>query len=231
MMTYSRPWMCAGLTLMVAGAILLWRQSQQPAAQAAPPKTSAVDPHRWKDLFDGNTLGGWKASDFGAKAKVYVRQGAIVMDGSEMMAGVTWTGDLPRTNYELEFEGMRLAGSDFFCTTTFPVGREYCSLVVGGWGGRLVGLSSIDGADASENDTTTAVDFKDCRWYKIRIRVTDAAVAAWIDGKHVVDQSRKDCKFSIRMEVEPSRPLGIATWYTEGAVRNIRLRGLKPEEK
>lgn len=236
-MTYSRPWMCAGLTLVVAGASLLWYEQRQPEAQAAPPKASALsktpplDPHRWQDLFDGKTLGGWKASDFGGKAKVYVKQGAIIMDGSDMMAGVTWTGELPRTNYELELDGMRREGSDFFCTTTFPADKEYCSLVVGGWGGRLVGLSSIDGGDASENETTTSMDFANHQWYKVRIRVTDAAIQAWIDGKQVVDQPRKDRKFSIRMEVVPSRPLGIATWYTEGAVRNIRLRWLKPEER
>jgi hypothetical protein len=230
-MTCSRPWMCAGLTLMAAGAILLWQQPRQPAAQAAPPKTSSPDPYRGRDLFDGKTLGSWKVSEFGGEAKVHVKDGAIVMDGSDMMAGITWTGEVLRSNYELELEGMRRDGSDFFCTTTFPVGKEYCSLVVGGWGGRLVGLSSIDGADASENDTTTSMDFKNRRWYKVRIRVTDAAIEAWIDGKQMVDQPRKGQRFSIRMEVEPCRPLGIATWYTEGAVRNIRLRGLKPEVK
>ena len=88
-----------------------------------------------------------------------------------------------RDNYELSLEGMRLEGSDFFCTTTFPVGKDYCSLVVGGWGGDVVGLSSIDGADASENSTTKLISFKDQQWYRIRIRVSDAAIEAWIDNE------------------------------------------------
>ena len=147
-----------------------------------------------------------------------------------MMTGITWTGDVIRDNYELELEGMRLDGSDFFCTTTFPVGKDPCSLVVGGWGGALVGLSSIDYADASENSTMRTMAFKNDKWYPIRIRVSDAAVQAWIDGERMVNQPRKGHKFTIRIEVDACRPLGISTYATKGAVRNIRVRPLKPEE-
>ena len=52
-MTYSRPWMYAGLAMMAAGALMLWQQQSQPSAQAEPPKTPAADPYQWKDLFDG----------------------------------------------------------------------------------------------------------------------------------------------------------------------------------
>ncbi len=144
-----------------------------------------------------------------------------------MMTGVTWTGKPLKNNYELSLEGMRLEGSDFFCTTTFPVGDDPCSLVVGGWGGMVVGLSSIDGMDASENATTKTIDFKDKQWYRVRIRVTDAAVEAWIDDQQVVNQPRKDHNFTIRSECDLCRPLGICTWGTTGAVRKIRVRELK----
>ena len=56
------------------------------------------------------------------------------MEAGSTMTGVTWTGKVLRNNYELTLEGMRLDGSDFFCTTTFPVGDEPCTLVVGGSG-------------------------------------------------------------------------------------------------
>ena len=64
----------------------------------------------------------------------------------------------------------------------------------------------------------------------MRIRVSDAAIEAWIDDEKMVDQPRKDHKFGIRMECELCRPLGISTWCTTGAVRNIRVRALKPDE-
>lgn len=196
------------------------RQEATPTAEAKQPAAAG------KSLFDGKTLKGWKAPQFGGEGKVSVSDGAIVMEMGSMMTGVTWTGKPPKNNYELTLEGKRLEGSDFFCTTTFPVGDEHCSLVVGGWGGILVGLSNVDRRDASENDTTSTYDLDDNRWYRTRIRVTDAAVEAWIDDDQVVNQPRKDHKFGIRDEVDLCRPLGICTWCTKGAVRNIRLREL-----
>jgi hypothetical protein len=221
-MTYSRPWMFLGLSLMAAGAILLCQQGCQPTL----PDQS--DP--WKDLFDGKTLAGWKTPEFGGEGKVSVKDGAIVMEMGAAMTGVTYTGEVIRNNYELTLEGMRLEGSDFFCTTTFPVGDDPCTLVVGGWGGMVVGLSNVDFYDASENPTTKTATFKEKQWYRVRIRVSDAAIEAWIDDEQLVNQARKGHKFSIRIECELCKPLGISTWSTAGAVRNIRVRALKPEE-
>ena len=150
--------------------------------------------------------------------------------GRRHVTGIARTGKVIRDNYELQLEGMRLDGTDFFCTTTFPVGKDYCSLVVGGWGGAVVGLSNVDYADASENATTKIMGFKKKKWYKVRIRVSDAAIQAWIDNRLMVNQPREDHKFGIRMEVDLCRPLGISAWCTKGAVRNIRIRTLKPEE-
>ena len=98
------------------------------------------------------------------------------------------------------------------------------SLVMGGWGGTLVGVSSIDEHDASDNDTCTFQDFKNGQWYRLRIRVIDARIDCWIDGKQVVRQERKGHKFETRSECDLCKPLGISTWVTTGAVRNIRLR-------
>ena len=214
---------------LAAGAALLWPGDLAAQQKAAPAKETPAAPPE-KDLFDGKTLSGWKVTDFGGQGKVYVQQGAIVMEMGNEMTGITWTGKPPRSNYELSLEGRRLAGHDFFCTTTFPVGKEYCSLVVGGWAGTVVGLSNVDFADASENATTKYKEFKDKQWYRVRIRVTDAKIEAWIDDKPVVEQDRKGHKFGIRMEVDLNRPLGISTWLTKGAVRNIKLRELTAAE-
>jgi hypothetical protein len=200
-------------------------------AQRIPAKTAAAppsDPYAWKDLFDGKTLAGWKSVQFGGEGEVQVQDGKIVMELGSDMTGITYTGPLPRDNYELTLEGQRLQGTDFFCTTTFPVGKDPCSLVVGGWGGTVVGLSNVDYFDASENPTTTFQAFKDKQWYQVRIRVTQPKIEAWIDDDQVVDQERNGHKFGIRFEVDLCQPLGIATWCTEGAVRNIRIRQLPP---
>ena len=51
-------------------------------------------------------------------------------------------------------------------------------------------------------------------------------VLAWIDDKKVVDIVHAGRKLSIRSEVDLSQPLGIATWLTKAALRNIELKKL-----
>ena len=178
-------------------------------------------------LFDGKSLNGWEKSDFGTQGPVYVSDGVIILGMGEGCTGIRWEGDFPRVNYEVSLEAMRVEGYDFFCGMTFPVKKDPCTLIVGGWGGTVVGLSSIDGLDASENSTSTMRPFQNNRWYKIRLRVTSDSIRAWIDGRNVVDFEIDDHKLSIRPEVELSKPFGITSWYTTAALRNIRLKLLK----
>jgi hypothetical protein len=139
---------------------------------------------------------------------------------------VTYKKDFPVTNYEIRLEAKRVDGIDFFCGLTFPVEKSHCSLIVGGWAGAVVGLSSIDDRDASENDTTKYINFQDRRWYPIRVRVTRDRIQAWIDDKPVVNQDIRNRKVSTRAEVDLSKPLGIAAWQTRAAVRKIEFRRL-----
>jgi len=189
----------------------------------------AEDPYAWKSLFDGKTLDGWKVPNFGGEGEVLIEDGAIVMETGSYMTGITWKGEPPRENYELELEGMRLQGSDFFCTTTFPVGDKTCSFVVGGWGGTVTGLSNVDFYDAVDNLTTDFIEFKDKQWYRVRIRVTKDYVRTWIGDRRMVNQEREGHTFGIRDEVYLCQPLGISTWDTTGAVRNIRIRLIDPD--
>jgi len=204
------------------------KTAAEPAKRAAAPaKPAAFPPGVWVPLFDGKTLGNWKPSDFPPNGKIEVKDGLLKIGMGEPMSGITWRGELPaRMNYEIELEAMRTEGHDFFCGLTFPVGKDPCSLICGGWGGSVVGLSSIDGLDASENTTTTTEDFENNRWYKIKVRVTKQRVEAWIDGELIVNQELEGHEIGIRWEVEPSVPLGIATWLTGSALRNIRWRNL-----
>jgi len=205
----------------LVSALILLTVLTAPAFAADKPSPAA------KELFDGKTLSGWKVTVFGDQGKVEVRDQSIVMARGNEMTGITYTGKPPRSNYELTLEGKRIEGSDFFCTTTFPVGDKCCSFVTGGWDGSIIGLSNVDHMDASENATSSSHDFKNGRWYKFRIRVTDEKIEVWIDDERVVDQARKEHTFGVRIECDLCCPLGIATYDTVGAVRNIRLRELK----
>ena len=187
---------------------------------------------QWESLFDGKTLDRWRITEFGGQGEVTVEDGAITLDyGAADMTGITYLGPIPRMNYEVKLEAKRVDGSDFFCGLTFPVDQSCCSLIVGGWGGTLVGISSFDDLDASQNETTKFMEFEDGRWYRIRVRVTPGRIEAWIDDKQVVDARPVDRRISVRAEVELSQPFGIAAWNTRAALRNIRVRPLKPAVK
>jgi hypothetical protein len=110
---------------------------------------------------------------------------------------------------------------------TFPVEEAYCSLILGGWGGTMVGLSSVDGMDASENETSQTIDFAQKQWYRIRIRVTPVAIQVWLDDRPIITQELKNRRIDTRIEVDASRPLGVASWRTKSAIREIRLRRLQ----
>jgi hypothetical protein len=180
-------------------------------------------------LFDGKTLGEWEITDFGGQGKVYVKDGAIYMEMGNDMTGITWKGPLIRMNYEITLEAMRISGSDFFCGLTFPVAENPCSLILGGWGGGLCGLSNIDYYDAANNETTTFTSFEDNKWYHVRLRVTPDRIEAWLDEEEIVNIETTGRKIDIRAEVDLSQPLGIATWQTGGAVRNISIRPLEDQ--
>ena len=140
--------------------------------------------------------------------------------------GITWKDSFPKVNYEISLEAKRIMGIDFFCGLTFPVNDDFCSFIVGGWAGAVVGLSNIDGLDASENETTTLMRFTKNEWYKIKLRVTPEKIETWINGEKIVDIPYQGRKIGVRPEIELSCPLGIATWKTTGAVRNIYLKTL-----
>lgn len=201
------------------------------AQEKKAPAQGKKDQADWKSLFDGKSLTGWKAANFGGEGQVKVQDRAIIMELGEPMTGIAYTpGDFPKMDYEVTLEGKKLAGNDFFCTTTFPVGDAFCSLVVGGWGGSIVGLSSINFQDASENETSTFQNFKRDQWYRFRIRVTKTRIESWIDSKQVVDLDTRDKKISIRIECDLCKPFGIATYRTTGAVRDLRVRPLTAGE-
>jgi len=200
---------------------------QAGSAHAEPPAKASS----WKSLFDGKTLKGWKKTQFGGEGDMEVKDGRIVMNAGTPMTGITWTDDFPKIDYEISLEAMRVSGSDFFCGLTFPAGDSPCSFIVGGWGGGVVGLSSIDGSDASENETTKYQEFESGRWYPVRVRVTTDKIEAWLDKKQMVDLPTRDRKISIRIEVELSRPLGISCYRTAAALRDIKVRQLTADEK
>ncbi|GAC1463138.1 MAG: hypothetical protein NVSMB9_00230 [Isosphaeraceae bacterium] len=199
---------------------------------AAPPEKSS-EPLKVANLvlFDGKSLDGWKQTDFFHAGKVYVEDGTIVMPVGGPMSGITCTRkDLPLSNYQFTYEALRRKGNDFFAAATFPVGKSFVTLVNGGWGGSITGLSSLNGADASENETSRFVKYQDRVWYRFKVRVTDQVIRCWVDDKEVVAVNHEGRQVGTRIESRANQPLGFATWNTSGALRKVELRALSDAE-
>lgn len=202
--------------------------ADEPAAEVASVGPGALS------LFDGKSLDGWEKTDLYGAGSVEVQDGALLLRRGEALSGMTGITttrrDLPRINYELTYEAQRVDGRDFFAAATFPVGEAYVTLVNGGWGGNVTGISSINGADASENETGTYVKYENGTWYRFRVRITDRKIVCQVDDETVVDFVHEGNRLGTRLETRSSQPLGFATWESTGALRNISIRPLSPDE-
>jgi len=228
-----------------------------PAAQVrAADDETTKDDQKWTSLFDGTTLDGWTVSKLDADKKIEIQDGCIIVGRDDLASGIKYDKPFPKSNYEILYQAKRVKGYDFFGTITFPVKESHCSFITGGWSGYVIGLSSINGYDASENETTAFHDFKDKQWYQFRVRVSDDRITVWCypvgkDGKVIeapkddpkagdaarkeiekpkVDLALKDKNLSTRLEVTFFKPLGFSTWNTEGHLRDIKYRELTAEE-
>lgn len=182
----------------------------------------------WRPLFDGKSLGQWKTTAFPRQTEARIDNGMILLPAGQPLTGVTWQGEFPKSNYELRWEAMRIKGGDFFASVTLPAGGNYATWVTGGWGGDIVGISSIDGWNANENETRMYFNFESGRWYRFRIVVTDARIQAWIDEERVVNVEIAGRAIGLRPgDISLSAPLGFASYNTAGGIRKIEYRPVK----
>lgn len=182
----------------------------------------------WKPLFDTSSLKGWKVTNYGGEGEATVTKSVLMIEQGVDLSGVTTTRkDLPTDHYEVEFEARRTEGNDFFVGFTFPVRDSSCSLICGGWGGGICGISSIDMMDASENETTSYSAFNNGQWYKVKVKVDGDHIAAWMDGKSLLEVDLDDRKVDTRFEMDLSKPLGFSSYQSTAEIRNARYRRLK----
>ena len=185
-------------------------------------------------LLDGKTLRNWQITDYAGHGEVTLDgNGSAVLEFGVALTGIHWVGNkLPQINYEIQWDSKKVEGSDFFGSLTFPYKDKHATLILGGWGGALVGISSIDGFDASENESATAHRFIEGKWYTCRLRVTHPKIQFWIDNEKLIDCDVEGREITMRSgEIELSTPLGFSTYDTTGKLRNVLLRkGITPNE-
>lgn len=205
--------------------------SADPATASASP---APTPGKPIVLFDGSSLDDWEARDAGGSGSVEIKGKDMIIGTGESITGVVYkrAKDLPVTNYEITLEAQRLEGVDFFCGLTFPVGspKTCATLVLGGWGGSVTGISSIDGMDASENQTGHYRKFDNNKWYAVKLRVTPANISVWVGEEKVIDVDIEGKKIGVRAgPIEDYLPLSLTTYATTAGIRNVKLTPLAAE--
>lgn len=206
--------------------------SQEPKTAPRSAEKEKVDKEGWQPLLPEKDLEGWTVTDFYGHGEVKREGEILVLEPGKPLTGLTSKKkDFPNSNFEIEFEARRTKGNDFLCGLTFPVGKGFASFIGGGWGGGLVGLSSVDGSDASENNTSSHIDFKNDQWYKFRVLVDDEFVRGFVDKKEVFAQERKGHEFSTRIEVYANQPLGFCVFASRVEMKNLRWRPIKSESK
>ncbi|MCU0707650.1 MAG: DUF1080 domain-containing protein [Pirellula sp.] len=196
--------------------------------KAGASKDGASAEEGWKALLPAQGLEGWEITNFGGEGEVTNEGGTLMLDRGDPLTGITRLNkDFPQENYEMQWSARRVDGSDFFAGVTFPVGKEFCSFICGGWGGGLVGISSINGNDASENETASYRDFKNGKWYHFKIRVDAAHITVWLDDEQILQVARENRRFSVRAEVMRSRPLGYCVFQSRVLVKDWQYRTIQ----
>lgn len=172
-------------------------------------------------LFDGVDLGDWRVGVFTGADEFDLAKDGVVLPQTTALAGMTYVGEPPMTPYTLRIDATKRYGGDFFLGVTFPVRGEHLTLVLGGWGGSVTGLSCLDGLDAAENDTMTHRHYPNGKRFRVELRVTDGRVTALVDDDVVVDASLEARVLGLRPEVLASRPLGLASYATSTVVHRV----------
>ncbi len=182
-------------------------------------------------LWDGKSLDGWKPVAGVRSGKVEVKDGTLRLAAGEPMTGVTTTRtDLPTTNYRLSYQAKRTSGNDFFAAATFPVGPSFVTLVNGGWGGGVTGLSLINGSSAAENETNHFVKYQNDVWYTFDVEVTGRVIVCKVNGEPVVTFPHEGVQLKTRIETRSNQPLGFAAYRSAGEIRQIEVKPLTPAE-
>ena len=150
-----------------------------------------------------------RSADLARRGTVTIEEGQVVLGPGGAVSGIATTAEFPTNNYEVTLQARRLAGRDL-CNVTVPVGDAFCTLRSSAW------------------DAPMEAD----RWHALRIRVPDAGVEAWLNGRRVAAVARAACPTALPLACEDLKPFGLhAALNTQVAVRAIalgRIEGAPP---
>lgn len=204
-------------TLLTLILLTNCKEPPNPSQENPPPDpkpTHAFHPenrHHWQDPNNTDTA-------------TWHPQNILEVSYGASIAGLRWTGPIPSPPYRISLEARRIDGADFFCGLTFPVRspEENATLILGGWGGAQVGISSIDGRDAADNETSQIITFKKNHWQKIDLTVTRTHIQVSLNNHQIINLPITGKTLSLRPgPIEPFVPLSLTTFQTTAQFKNL----------
>lgn len=193
------------------------------------PELSAT---RW-ELFSEGLGTHWKEAEIAESGGITKHEDGYTLKEGGPITGIVfpqWSAEkLPLNNYRIEYDVMRIHGADFFGTVTFPVHKidQWVSFVFGGWGGFQVGISSVDGQDASVNTTGSSQPLENGKWYHIRIEVRDDLLEVWMNDRPLVRLVTTGRLLHLRTgDMDKCTPFGFASYGTEAQIKNCVISTL-----
>ena len=187
-----------------------------------------VVPEGWTSLFDGTTLNGWEIMQYGGEGEPYAKNGVLILPSASagLLTGLRWVGDsLPVNNYVIYYEARRVQGYDIFAGLSFPYKDTFASLILGGWGGIVNGISCVDGYDASENETTQHFSLNENEWYPVQLFVTTDSIRAFVGDMQAVNLATAGKNLYLRPG-SYTTSLTLWTYLTTGEIRDLRIKKL-----
>ncbi len=204
------------------------RESKPPAHEARAADTEAdLPPEEWTELLDSvdlttdRVLGQW------------LRDGREV--GSITGRGLCARVMLPvevEGSYDFSMEFTRTAGSGS-ADVILPVGRNACNLKLGGWGGSVHGLATVDGMDQDHPGNPATVRpgrLVNGRRYHlqvgVRVEEDRAGVTFALDDKLLREWSGKQESLGVRplWELPNSKRLGIGQHNSTMVFHSAKFR-------
>ncbi len=195
---------------------------------------SNISPNQWEEVFDGKSLKGWKPfikTKYETGGAVEVKNGAVQLAIGLPYSAVMWEGEFLRSNYEVELKAKRTDGNDIFCGLLFPVGTNYCTMILGGWGNSVVGLSCVNFMIAADNETAVMKSFMENEWYDVKLRVTSEKIEAWVEGEQLIDLELAEKIITPYFGLEIFAPFGFFTFETSAAVKDIYVKRIAEGEQ
>ena len=151
----------------------------------------------------------------------WVRRGNEIRQTGTSSDIVKTFGHSDWNHYEITLDARKLSGNEGFLVLFYVHNAtHFCWLNIGGWGNTQ---DAIQQAIGQHNPMALVmhptIHVKKGHWYHVRLRCNGPHIQAWVDGKKCFD-------YRLKGAANDSGKIGIGTWQTQVAFKNITVKSI-----